>query len=203
MTSAEWAADTGSYKNTWTVCRRELSPLGRRNIQREMCVVLWMREEREVKKQAKPEKECVFVCVCVLSGLFFCCEPPHCYATHRARDSPWTGQQSVLEKTLSLSVSLSSSPLNLQQLPGAALKCCNLSLSHSRLSLPLSCRHTFSFSPIPTLPQSFHLFYNCSSYRMKQDRSLLQIQLRDAEKNRRVCCEESVSEWTQGREWRR
>jgi len=109
MTSAEWAADTGSYKNTWTLCRRELSPLGRRNIQRGMCVVLWMREEREVKKQAKPEKVCVFVCVCVLSGLFFCCEPPHCYATHRARDSPWTGQQSVLEKTLSLSLSLSLS----------------------------------------------------------------------------------------------
>jgi len=53
---------------------------------------------------------------------------------------------------LSLSRSLSLPPLNLQQLPGAALKCCNLSLSHSRLSLSLSCRHTFS--PIPTLPPS-------------------------------------------------
>lgn len=91
-------------------CRRELTPLGRERggeIHAENVCGFMDEREREVKKQTKPEKASVFVCVCVLSGLFFCCEPPHCYATHIARDSPWTGQQSVLEKTLSLPLSLS------------------------------------------------------------------------------------------------
>ncbi len=47
--------------------------------------------------------------------------------------------------------SLSSSPLNLQQLPGAALKCCNLSLSHRRLSLSFSLSRRNTFSPTPSI----------------------------------------------------